>query len=139
MRVCNSINLVWGRVVSRNPINYTVHFILELVGLYAFGLWGWQASDNGIIRLILAIGLPLVAGVAWGVFGTPGDKRGRPEIKIPVEIPGWLRLALEVGYFALATLAFYAVGDTTVALVFGLVALVQTLLAYDRIGWLLTH
>ena len=123
--------------MSKNPINYTVRFILELAGLYAFGLWGWQASDNIFLRLALAIGLPLLAATAWGVFSTIGDSRGQG--KALIAVPGWLRLALEVGYFALATWAFYAAGADTAGLVFGLVALVQTLLAYDRLGWLLTH
>jgi hypothetical protein len=121
--------------VSKNPINYTIRFILELVGLYAFGLWGWQAAANDFLRFILAIGLPLIAATIWGVFGTTGDSRGKPVITVV----GWLRLALEVGYFALATGAFYAAGAPGAALVFGVVALMQTLSAYDRLGWLLTH
>ena len=124
--------------MSRNPLNYTVRFILELVGLYALGLWGWQATDNTFLRLVLAIGLPVVAAAAWGVFGTVGDSRGQGG-KPPVAVPGWARLALEVAYFALATWAFIAAGAATAGVIFGLVALVQTLLAYDRLGWLLTH
>jgi hypothetical protein len=50
-----------------------------------------------------------------------------------------LRLVLEVGYFALATAAFYAAGAPVAALVFGVAALVQTLSAYDRLGWLISH
>src|SRR3954447_25128752 len=101
--------------MSQNPINYTVRFILELVGLYALGLWGWQSTDNTFIRFVLAIGLPLVAAAAWGVFGTLNDaSRGKPVIAVP----GWLRLTLEVIYFALATWAFIAAGATTVGLVF---------------------
>src|SRR4051794_8990145 len=114
--------------MSKNPINYTVRFILELVGLYAFGLWGWQFSDNTVLRLLLAIVLPVLAATAWGVFSTVGDSRGQG--KALVAVPGWARLALEVAYFALATWAFVAAGAATVGLVFGLVALVQTLLAY---------
>jgi hypothetical protein len=121
--------------LSKNPINYTVRFILELVGLYAFGLWGWQATTNDFLRFILAIGLPLIAATIWGVFGTTGDSRGKPVIAIA----GWLRLALEVAFFVLATGAFYAAGAPVAGLVFGVVALVQTLSAYDRLGWLLTH
>jgi len=121
--------------VSKNPINYTVRFILELVGLYAFGLWGWQAAAGDLLRFSLAIGLPLIAATIWGVFGTTGDSRGKPVIAIA----GWLRLVLEVGFFALATAAFYVAGAPVAALVFGVVALVQTLSAYDRLGWLISH
>lgn len=121
--------------MAHHPINYTVHFFLELVGLYAFGLWGWQSTDNGLLRVVLAIGLPAAAAAVWGVFGTAGDSRGKPV----VNVPGWVRIVIEFGYFGLATWAFYAAGATTAGLIFGLVALVQMLTGYDRLGWLLTH
>lgn len=124
--------------MSKNPINYTVRFILELVGLYAFGLWGWQATDNTFLRIILAVGLPVLAATAWGVFGTVGDSRGQGG-KPPIAVPGWIRLAVEVAYLALAAGAFIAAGAATAGLIFGLVAFVQTALTYDRIGWLLSH
>ena len=121
--------------MAHHPINYTVHFFLELAGLYALGLWGWTVTDNGVFRVVLAIGLPALAAVVWGVFGTPGDSRGKPEINVP----GWVRLFIESGYFILATLAFISAGAATAGLIFGIVALVQMLTGYDRIGWLLAH
>jgi hypothetical protein len=121
--------------MAHHPLNYTVHFFLELAGLYALGLWGWTVTDNGGLRVALAIGLPVLAAAVWGIFGTTGDSRGAPVIKVP----GWVRLVIELGYFALATGAFFAAGATIAGLIFGLVALVQVLTAYDRLGWLLTH
>lgn len=121
--------------MAHHPINYTIHFFLELAGLYALGLWGWTVTDNGVLRFVLAIGLPVLAAAVWGVFGTEGDSRGAPVVKVP----GWVRLVIEFGYFVLATLAFLAAGAAIAGLIFGIVALVQMLTGYDRIGWLLTH
>ncbi|HEX2912538.1 MAG TPA: YrdB family protein [Chloroflexia bacterium] len=120
--------------MSGNPVNLGVRFLLELVGLYAFGFYGWQAND-GFLRIVLAIGLPLLAAAIWGIFGTTGDNRGAPVIAVP----GAVRLGIELIFFVLATLAFYAGGAPTAALVFGVVSLVQNLASYDRMGWLLGH
>jgi hypothetical protein len=51
--------------MSQNPINLAVRFLLELVGLYAFGLWGWT-QHAGFLRYLLVIGLPVVAAALWG-------------------------------------------------------------------------
>lgn len=121
--------------MAHHPVNYTVHFFLELAGLYALGLWGWTFTDNTLLRIILMLGLPILAAAVWGIFGTEGDSRGAPVIKVP----GWVRLVIEFSYFALATWAFFAAGATTAGWVFGIVALVQMLTGYDRLGWLLSH
>lgn len=121
-----------------NPINLLVAFLLELVALFAFGFWGWYAGD-GIFKILLAIALPVLGAVIWGVFGTVGDSRGQPESKPPVAVAGPIRLAIEVGIFILATLAFLAAGATLAGIIFGVVALVQRLVSYQRVMWLLRH
>lgn len=121
-----------------NPVNLLVAFLLELVALFAFGLWGWYVGE-GFFKLLLAIILPVLAAIIWGVFGTVGDSRGQPGTKPPVAVSGPIRLALEVGIFVLATLAFWAAGLPTLALIYGLVALVQRLVSYQRVVWLLRH
>ena len=121
-----------------NPINLLVAFLLELVALFAFGFWGWYVGD-GIFKILLAIALPVLGAVIWGVFGTVGDSRGQPGSKPPVAVAGPVRLAIEVGIFILATLAFLAAGATLAGIIFGVVALVQRLVSYQRVMWLLRH
>lgn len=113
--------------MANNPINLTLRFILELVGLFALGYWGWT-QHSGLYRWLLAIGVPLLAAVLWGTFRVPNDPG-----KAPVAVPGWVRLLLEAAYFTSAVLAFYASGKSTWALVFGLVVIVHYAVSYDRI------
>ncbi|MCI0714312.1 MAG: YrdB family protein, partial [Chloroflexi bacterium] len=75
--------------MSKNPLNLALRFFLELAALYAMGYWAWTQNE-GLLRIVLTIGLPLVAAAMWGVFRVPGDPKDAP-----VAIPGWLRLVLE--------------------------------------------
>jgi hypothetical protein len=122
--------------MGSNPVVLGVRFLLEVVGLYAFGLWGWYVGSGGFAGLVLAIGLPLIVAVIWAVFGAKDDKaRGAPV----VAVPGKVRLVIELIVFVTATLAFFAAQAQIAGLIYGVVALLQNLVAYDRIGWLLSH
>jgi len=122
--------------MASNPINLALRFLLELAALAAYGYFGWQVA-SGPVRFLLALGLPVLAGVLWGLFAVPGDhvRSG----KAPVLVPGIARLALEVVIFAGAVLALYAAGAHLAAFIFGAALLVQHLAAYDRIAWLIGH
>lgn len=125
--------------MSQNPLNLGLRFILELVLLYALGLWGWTQHE-GLLRYLLAIGLPLLAAILWGTFRIPEDASANG--KAPVRVPGWVRLLLEALLFGAATWAFFASGASgavTAGWVFGLVTLLHYLLSYDRIAWMLKH
>ena len=78
-----------------NPVNLAVRFILELTGLFSFGLWGWNQAD-GILRFVLAFGIPTVAAALWGTFAVVDDPSRSGKAVIPVN--GILRLFLEVIY-----------------------------------------
>ena len=100
--------------MSQNPLNLAVRFALELAGLYAFGLWGWT-QHTGILRYLLAIGLPLFAATLWGIFRVPADASANG--KAPVPVAGWLRLLLEVLFFTSAAWCFFNAG-TVLAVIF---------------------
>jgi hypothetical protein len=119
--------------MSQNPINLTVRFLLELVGLYAFGLWGWT-QHTGIMRFLLVIGLPLIAATLWATFRVPADASANG--KAPVPVAGWLRLLLEVIFFTSAAWCLFNSGATNAGYIFSAVALIHYLLSYDRILWL---
>ena len=120
--------------MGTNPINLAVRFILELTALFAFGYWGWSQHEGGM-RFILAIGLPILAMVLWGTFAVLDDP-SRSGLA-PVPVPGIIRLALELAFFALATWAFFASGRSNWGTIFGIVVFVHYLISYDRIAWLL--
>lgn len=119
--------------MSKNPINLAVRFILELVALFAIGYWGWTQHE-GLLQVLLGIGLPVLAAAAWGTFRVPDDPRDPP-----ITVRGWVRLLLEIAYFGGAVIALAAADQPTAALILGIVIVAHYVLSYDRIIWLLTE
>jgi hypothetical protein len=119
--------------MGSNPVNLAVRFLLEIAGLAALGWWGWSQGD-GILRFVLALGIPILAAVLWGTFAVPDDPSRSG--KAPVPVPGIVRLVLELAFFAAATWALFATGLTTLAWIYGVVVLIHYAVSYDRILWL---
>lgn len=117
--------------MSSHPINLLVRFALEIAALVALGFWGW-ATGTGLLRFVLAVGVPLVAAVLWGTFRVPNDPGAAP-----VAIPGVLRLVLELTFFAAATWALYDAGAIPLGWLLGIVVLVHYVVSYDRVRWLI--
>jgi hypothetical protein len=113
--------------MSKNPLLLTLMFLLELALLAALAYWGWTQHE-GILRVLLAIGLPVGAAVLWGVFRVPGEPGNAP-----VAVRGLVRLALELGLFALAVILLLAANQTNAALIFGGLVILEYGLSYDRI------
>ena len=70
------------------------------------GLLGSRAGGGPVSGALLALGTPLVAAVAWGIFVAP-----RARVSLP--LAG--RLAVELAVFGSATAALYATGHHTLA------------------------
>jgi hypothetical protein len=119
--------------VGSNPINLAVRFILEMTGLVALGWWGWNQGE-GVLRFMLALGIPFLAAVIWGTFAVPDDPSRSGEARVPV--PGIVRLILELGFFVAATWSLFAVGVTTLGWIYGIAVLIHYLISYDRVIWL---
>jgi len=122
--------------MASHPLNLALRFLLELSALVAFGYWGWT-QNAGALRWILAIGLPLIAAAAWGLFNVPDDP-GRSG-RAPVPVPGIVRLILEAVFFGLAIWALVAAGQPRWAWMLLGLLLVHYAWAYDRLEWLLRH
>jgi hypothetical protein len=122
--------------MGTHPLNLAVRFVLELAALYALGLWGWRHGD-GVWRFVIAAAIPLIAAALWGTFAVPGDPSRSGSAPVPVA--GLLRLALELGFFASATLAFYDLEYTVVTMVFGAAVVIHYALSSDRIAWLISR
>jgi hypothetical protein len=120
--------------MAKNPLNLLIRFLLEMLALVLLGYWGWSQA-GGWLRYLLAIGIPLGAAVLWGTFNVPDDpsRSGRA----PVRVPGWLRLFLELAFFAFAAWGLYDAGSELFALIFAAIVLVHYAISYDRILWLL--
>ncbi len=122
--------------MGAHPINLTFRFLLELCALFALGLWGWKQSDHWL-RFVLAIGLPLVLAIIWGVFAVPNDPSRAGHA--PIVTPGVIRLLIEIGIFTIGVWSLYSGGFVSISIVFGAAVALHYLLSYDRILWLLRH
>lgn len=51
--------------------NLGLRFVLELCLLGALGYWGFQLEQGWLVRVLMGIGVPLLAAVTWGMFIAP--------------------------------------------------------------------
>jgi hypothetical protein len=99
-------------------LNLALKFFLELAALAAFGLWG-ASIGGGATAVALAIVLPLVAAVLWGMFAAPKARR---------RLPLRARAPFELTVFALAAVALWAAESVWLAVAFAALAVVNALL-----------
>lgn len=120
--------------MGSHPINLALRFLLEIAALLAMGAWGWRTGE-GALRFVMTLGVPLVAAVLWGTFAVLDDPSRSG--KAPVPVPGLVRLALELGIFALAVWALQNLGATGLSWVLGALVLAHYATSYDRVLWLI--
>lgn len=99
--------------------NLALTFLLELAALAALGYWGYTVGEGTLAKLGLAIGLPLVTAVVWGLFLAP---------KAVYKVPGWLRFLLKTVVFGLAALALVATGHPWLGIAFALIVIANAAL-----------
>jgi hypothetical protein len=116
--------------MGSHPINLAIRFLLEMSALLSLGLWGWR-SGNGWLRFALAALVPIVAAILWGTFAVPGDPSRSGAA--PIQVPGVLRLALELGIFVFAAWALHDVGFARASWALGIIVTLHYLISYDRI------
>jgi hypothetical protein len=97
----------------------TVAFLAELAALAALAVWGWSVPDRTVWRLLLAVAVPAVAGVLWGVFAAP---------RAPVQVLA-LTLLVKLVVFGGAVLALFATGHPRLAIALAAAALLSSLLS----------
>ena len=101
--------------------NLALRFLLELCTLGALGYWGFKTGGGAIAKIALGVGAPLVAAVVWGTSLSP---------RAPVALPGTLVLALQALVFASAAAGLAATSHRILALVFGVIVVVNAVLLY---------
>jgi multisubunit Na+/H+ antiporter MnhB subunit len=119
--------------MGSHPINLLFRFLLEIITLGITVLWAYRPG-GGLFGFVLAVFVPLLLALVWGVFTVPDDPTRSGHA--PVATPGPIRLFIELGIFAFATLMFYDLGYSVLCLVFGMLVLVHYAFSYDRIKWL---
>lgn len=101
--------------------NDVVAFLVELTALALIGLWGYRAGGPLWAKVVLAIGLVLVASVAWGLFAAP-----RARFRIP-----WVTLLVKVAVLGAAVAAGFTILPLVWAVVFGAVVVLNLVLMYS--------
>ncbi|MFB8280759.1 YrdB family protein [Nocardia colli] len=119
--------------MSLNPAMLAIRFLLELVAIASFGIYGWRAFDSPW-KFLLVVLLPLVAAAAWGTFAVPGDPSRSGNA--PVAVPGLVRLIVELAVLGGGAAALWAASLPRWALISALVLVIYQALAYDRLLWL---
>lgn len=98
-----------GIILAMNLLkgfNYLLSFLLELAMLFAFGYFGFHSGSSGLVKWSLALGIPLLVAVLWGLFFAPNAKR-----RFSV-LPGVL---LSLGLFLLAAWGLWQTGQPVAA------------------------
>lgn len=112
--------------MNTNPINLSVRFLLESIMLFVLCLWGWHLG-NGWVRYAYAILFPVAAASLWGIFRIQNDPK-----PAPVETPGPIRLALELGLFTLTVYGLHELSYSTIRWLIAVVVVIHYVVSYDR-------
>lgn len=101
-------------------LNDGLAFLLEVVAIVALAWWGFTTGGNVLVNIVLGIAAPAVAIVLWGLFAAP---RARFKVALPVV------LLVKAAVFGAGALALYGVDHPAAAIVFAVVAFLNTALA----------
>jgi len=102
--------------------------------LVTLGVWGWTLGD-GVIKFVLAVAVPIIAATIWGIFAVPNDPSRSGNA--PIIVPGLVRLILELAFFTSAVWTLFAMSQSMLGWLFGIVVVVHYLVSYERVLWLL--
>lgn len=101
-----------------------VALLSELAALAALGYWGFTVPDGTVARVLLGIGLPVVAAVLWGLFAAPRAVVRRTPLVV----------ATKVLVFGAAVLALAGTGHLVLAAVLAAGAVLGSFLSPEPGG-----
>jgi hypothetical protein len=131
-------------VTSLGELNVWLRAALEFLGLAALSYGAYTAIQAGeTVRILVAVGLPLLAAAVWASFRVVGDdwdtETVGAESRTPlVAVPGVVRLGVEAALFGAAVALLALAGQPLVGTLFGGLVLLHYVVAHDRVRWLLT-
>lgn len=120
--------------MSKHPLNLAIRFLMELIGIATFAVWGYHQTETGL-RIPLAILLAFGFAALWGVFAVRDDPSRSG--KTVVQTPGIIRLVMELALFGAAAWMQLDMDHTLLALILGVAITLHYLFSFDRIAWLL--
>jgi Protein of unknown function (DUF2568) len=92
--------------------NEVLAFLLEIVAIAALTFWGWKAGG-----VLLALALPVVAIVLWGLFAAP-----RARFRVPVAA----QLAVKALVYGGAVVGLFATGHPVLPVIFAVLVVANT-------------
>jgi uncharacterized protein DUF2568 len=108
-------------VVAVAMANLALRFIVELFGIGFVAFWAYNASSDGVLRIVFAAVAVLAFVGVWGMFLSPRSTSGlsRPQ----KNVLGTVVLLVAAALLALA-------GQPTVAIAFAIVVLINMVLLF---------
>ena len=116
--------------------NLALRLGLEIGALIGLGLAAWTQTE-GAARWVAVVVVPLVAAALWGTFNVVDDPSRSGEA--PVEVPGWVRLTVELLVLGSGWVAYGIAGYPAIAVVFAALALLHYAVSRPRLHWLLSR
>jgi hypothetical protein len=116
--------------------NLALRLGLEIGALTGLGVAAWNQTD-GAIRWIAVIALPLIAAALWGTFNVLDDPSRSGEA--PVEVPGRVRLAIELLVLVSGWIAYAIAGHPAIGATFAALTILHYAVGRARIHWLLSR
>jgi hypothetical protein len=103
-----------------HALNEGLAFLFEIVALVAISWWGFHIGPNTADRVLLGIGMPLLAIVLWGLFAAPKSAVRTPMVGV---------LSVKVVVFGAAAVGLWLSGLPVLAVVFAVLVAVNTTIA----------
>ncbi len=100
--------------------NQLIYYLVELAMFASLGYVGHYANAYTLGKYLIALGLPLLAIILWGIFAAP---RSAYRLEPPY------RALFALALFGITAFLLFRFGLVRVALLFGVVALLSQLLA----------
>jgi hypothetical protein len=113
--------------------NLALRFLLELAALAGLGAAAWKLG-SGPERWVAVVVVPVAAAAIWGLFNVLGDPSRSGAA--PVEVNGWVRLALELSILGGGAAAVAFASRPELGMVLALAILGHYLASLDRVEWL---
>ncbi len=114
--------------------NLALRFVLEVAALIALAI-GASSTTEGPARWIAVVAVPAAAVVSWGVFNVLDDPSRSGQA--PIEVPGWLRLGLELAVLGGGAGALALADRPLVAAGLAMLIVVHYATSWSRVRWLL--
>jgi hypothetical protein len=118
------------------PWNLALRLGLEIGALTGLGLAAWTQTQ-GAARSVAVAAAPLAAAALWGTFNVLDDPSRSGEA--PVEVPGSVRLAIELIVLGGGGVAYGIAGYPAIGSGFAALTVLHYTVARTRVQWLLSR